>query len=90
MSNDEARALATEQPAEPIKVPAPKMQITINLMPGDQIQVTGPLENEALFDWMLKKAGQVAESWRQQQAHEAAKSKTLLGHLKQLGAVREH
>ena len=85
MNNDEALP-----PAPGAEHPDPKMQIVINLMSGDQIQVTGPLENEALFDWMLKKAGQAAESWRQQQAREGAKPKTLLGHLKALAPVRKH
>ncbi len=74
--------------------PQPKMQITINLMEGDQIQVNGPLDNEALFDWMLKKAGQAADNYRRQRAmesaREAAKPNTLLGRLKQLAPVRKH
>jgi len=89
MDDEKTAALAAEQ-----SQPEPKMQLIINLMPGDQIQVTGPLENEALFDWMLKKAGQAAESWRNEQAQdrarEAAKPNTLLGRLKQLAPVRKH
>ncbi len=89
--NSNAAANAKAVPAtEQIKAPTPKMQITINLMEGDQIQVNGPLDNEPLFDWMLKKAGEAAANYRVQRVREAAKPNTLLGRLKQLAPVRKH
>ena len=71
---------------------APKFQLMVTWNADDSMSVTGPMENEMIFDFLLKKASEMATAFRAEQAQKRIEiaSPTLLGRLKQLAPVRRH